>query len=71
MLLSAMSMMDMMKDMDMPDFSGADMGDLSGVMQMMNAFQNTSESEDHSNEDQEGDDENDPGMAEPPGDERY
>ena len=28
MLLSAMSMMDMMKDMDMPDFSGADMGDL-------------------------------------------
>lgn len=71
MLLSAMSMMDMMKDMDMPDFSGADMGDLSGVMQMMNAFQNTSESEDHSNEDQEGEDENDPGMAEPPGDERY
>lgn len=41
MMLSAMSMMDMMKDMDMPDLSGAGMDDISGVMQMMNAFGNS------------------------------
>lgn len=71
MILSAMSMMDMMKDMDMPDFSGTDMGDISGVMQMMNAFQHTPENENESNENQKGENENGTGLAEPPGDEKY
>lgn len=71
MMLSAMSMMDMMKDMDMPDLSGTDMGDLSGVMQMMSAFQNTPDTGDDTDKDQKGGDEDGTGLAEPPGDGEY